>query len=218
MKGITWSRDSHGLFDYESRHLTKRTMRAQEATKISRQSNELETIPMSVSSDTNLAQTLEKTSLLKINQSGSKSFYCADQIFLEGCVKADVNNLNNNDQMYLVIRSLKSGNDKIDYHIKKGDILKIGRVKFAVKLMNIIGQEQVTKKDEEDLEFQEFLELKDNILTTEEQVKAFGTNEEDLPKCKCCWESHATLDDPLFIPCVCKSSHIHLSCLKIWMN
>jgi len=27
MKGITWSRDSHGLFDYESRHLTKKTMK-----------------------------------------------------------------------------------------------------------------------------------------------------------------------------------------------
>ena len=54
-------------------------------------------------------------------------------------MKADVNNLNNNDQMYLVIRSLKCGNDKIDYQIKKGDILKIGRVKFAVKLMSITG-------------------------------------------------------------------------------
>jgi hypothetical protein len=58
-------------------------------------------------------------------------------------VKADVNNLNNNDQMYLVIRSLKCGNDKIDYQIKKGDILKIGRVKFAVKLMQIMGQVEV---------------------------------------------------------------------------
>jgi len=27
MKGITWARDSHGLFDYESRHLTKNTMK-----------------------------------------------------------------------------------------------------------------------------------------------------------------------------------------------
>ena len=42
--------------------------------------------------------------------------------------------------------------------------------------------------------------------------------EEDIPKCKCCWESHATDADPLFIPCNCKFSHIHLSCLKIWMN
>lgn len=28
MKGITWGRDSHGLFDYESRHLTKKTLKA----------------------------------------------------------------------------------------------------------------------------------------------------------------------------------------------
>lgn len=27
MKGITWARDSHGLFDYESRHLSKSTMK-----------------------------------------------------------------------------------------------------------------------------------------------------------------------------------------------
>ena len=30
MKGITWSRDSHGLFDYESRHLTKKTMKTEQ--------------------------------------------------------------------------------------------------------------------------------------------------------------------------------------------
>jgi len=55
--------------------------------------------------------------------------------------------------MYLVIRSLKCGNEKIDYQIKKGDILKIGRVKFAVKLMGIQGMELGSKKEEEDLEF-----------------------------------------------------------------
>jgi len=32
MKGITWSRDSHGLFDYESRHLTKKTMKTSQRT------------------------------------------------------------------------------------------------------------------------------------------------------------------------------------------
>ena len=41
MKGITWSRDSHGLFDYESRHLTKRTLKADKANMIMRIGNEL---------------------------------------------------------------------------------------------------------------------------------------------------------------------------------
>lgn len=42
MKGITWSRDSHGLFDYESRHLTKKTMKTNGPSQIVRRSNELE--------------------------------------------------------------------------------------------------------------------------------------------------------------------------------
>ena len=45
MKGITWSRDSHGLFDYESRHLTKKTLRAEKAMMLMRSSNELHLIP-----------------------------------------------------------------------------------------------------------------------------------------------------------------------------
>ena len=44
MKGITWSRDSHGLFDYESKHLTKKTMRTTEPVCIVRRGNELSMI------------------------------------------------------------------------------------------------------------------------------------------------------------------------------
>ncbi len=45
MKGITWSRDSHGLFDYESRHLTKKTLRTEESVMIMRVGNELRSVP-----------------------------------------------------------------------------------------------------------------------------------------------------------------------------
>lgn len=43
MKGITWARDSHGLFDYESRHLTKKTMKTENDIIIMRHANELST-------------------------------------------------------------------------------------------------------------------------------------------------------------------------------
>jgi hypothetical protein len=43
MKGITWARDSHGLFDYESRHLTKKTMKTEQDIIIMRHGNELST-------------------------------------------------------------------------------------------------------------------------------------------------------------------------------
>jgi hypothetical protein len=44
MKGITWSRDSHGLFDYESRHLTKKTMKTNNPSLIVRKENDIEMI------------------------------------------------------------------------------------------------------------------------------------------------------------------------------
>ena len=45
MKGITWSRDSHGLFDYESRHLTKKTLKAEKSMMLMRSGDELQLIP-----------------------------------------------------------------------------------------------------------------------------------------------------------------------------
>lgn len=45
MKGITWSRDSHGLFDYESRHLTKKAMKTVDSVQIFRKQNDLELLP-----------------------------------------------------------------------------------------------------------------------------------------------------------------------------
>jgi hypothetical protein len=51
-----------------------------------------------------------------------------------------------NEHMYLVVRSLKHQNDKIDYVIQRGDIIKLGRIKFAVKEINIV--EEVMEVDE----------------------------------------------------------------------
>jgi hypothetical protein len=71
MKGITWSRDSHGLFDYESRHLTKRTMKTTQATQIIRKTNELELLPTD-KEVTDEAPTTETKQLLKIINEGGK--------------------------------------------------------------------------------------------------------------------------------------------------
>ena len=71
MKGITWSRDSHGLFDYESRHLTKRTMKTTQATQIIRKTNELELLPTDKEVHEENPST-ETKQLLKIINEGGK--------------------------------------------------------------------------------------------------------------------------------------------------
>jgi len=39
--------------------------------------------------------------------------------------------------MYLVVRSVKQGEKKLEYKLQKHDIIKLGRVKFKVKEIRI---------------------------------------------------------------------------------
>ena len=41
-RGVTWLRDSHGLFDYESRNINKKNLKTQFAGKIVRLTNDIE--------------------------------------------------------------------------------------------------------------------------------------------------------------------------------
>jgi hypothetical protein len=58
-----------------------------------------------------------------------------ETFYLECCTQPNqkVESKELNEQMFLVVRSLKHNNTKIEYDIQQGDILKVGRVKFAVK-------------------------------------------------------------------------------------
>ena len=44
-RGVTWLRDSHGLFDYESRNISKKNIRTGVSGKIVRVDDEIEFIP-----------------------------------------------------------------------------------------------------------------------------------------------------------------------------
>jgi len=54
--------------------------------------------------------------------------------------------------MFLVVRSLKEGDKKQDYKLKKYDIIKLGRVKFKVKEIRIRAfedEKQLKRKKKE---------------------------------------------------------------------
>ena len=56
------------------------------------------------------------------------------------------------ERMYLVVRSVKQGEKKLDYKLLKHDIIKLGRVKFKVKEIRIkaIEDEKTKKKRKRD--------------------------------------------------------------------
>ena len=48
MRCVTWSKDSHGLFDYESRHISKKNIKSFSQGKIVRIDNEVEFVSAEV--------------------------------------------------------------------------------------------------------------------------------------------------------------------------
>lgn len=46
MRCVTWSRDSHGLFDYESRYISKKNIKSTTSGRIIRLNNDVEFIDM----------------------------------------------------------------------------------------------------------------------------------------------------------------------------
>lgn len=46
MRCVTWSRDSHGLFDYESRYICKKNIKTGQSGRIVRLNNDVEFISM----------------------------------------------------------------------------------------------------------------------------------------------------------------------------
>ena len=121
-----------------------------------------------------------------------------------------------------------------DYEIQEKDILKIGRVKFAVKEIHYENKQQnkmdveETKNekghsansifDEPDSElFEEFNEVENYIL---DQDGNDENENEDIMKCRFCWQAEATVANPLLTACRCQGTvgSIHLNCLKSWLE
>lgn len=44
LRAVTWNRDSHGLFDYESKSISKKSCKTQFASKIVRVDNDVELV------------------------------------------------------------------------------------------------------------------------------------------------------------------------------
>lgn len=123
MKGITWSRDSHGLFDYESRHLTKKTLRAEKPVMISRSNNDIslfqynEKVSFCEQIALNVTQADDKALLKIVNK--NNTFYLEssthqhhEKDLAQIQAAGGISSLNL-ESMYLVVRSLKHNNEKI---------------------------------------------------------------------------------------------------------
>jgi hypothetical protein len=93
-------------------------------------------------------------------------------------------------------------NSSYEYELKKNDILKLGRIKFIVKELNI-----VEGNSESSIETFIPYEVNNN------------QNIENQEKCRICYSTDNTEDNPMISVCKCKGSmNLHFECLKLWLN
>ena len=133
MRAVTWSRDSHGLFDYESRHISKKSLKTYSSGKLIRSNNEINFVPLMTNITADFGEEAKSLLTLKSDKQTNNGYIIENPHFneRENLRKAELPAQSEN--MYLVVRSLKNQDGKQDYTIKEKDIIKLGRVKFKIK-------------------------------------------------------------------------------------
>jgi hypothetical protein len=111
LKAQTWDRESHGLYDYESRRVQKLELKVEKEGYMIRGKENV-----TFQNDTSIVKTQDDTVLFQLIKKNDKYYV------------RPINENQPSDRLWLVIRSLKDG-----YVIKRHDILKLGRMKFKVK-------------------------------------------------------------------------------------
>ena len=190
IKAMTWDRESHGLYDYESKRVSKFEKRLVNEGEIVRTSD---SVIFNEKMDTGDIPSEGDTCLFKLKRQGSNGNYVVEP----------QNSNMPNDRLWVVIRSLKEG-----YVIKRHDIIKLGRMKFRVKEFRTENEyfEDHDNQQSPHPGFEEDYEV----------VRA--TDSEHV--CRFCWTSEQDDSNPLFACCKCDGSvkWIHYMCVKMWVQ
>lgn len=75
-----------------------------------------------------------------------------------------------NNKMFVVVRNTKSAQNNLDYKLNRGDVIKLGRIKFSVKDYKSIYH-MTSEKKQFDSDFNQEEEKCDNSCTPQKLAK-----------------------------------------------
>lgn len=129
MRCVTWTRDSHGLFDYESKNIQKKNIKTHTGGKVILVGDEVQLVSR------NHIFGHSSRPMLSLQRSPVQH----GNYVIKNDTKSPIINDPDpeyNQQMLIVVRNTKSNHHNTDYDLNKGDVIKLGRVKFKVKALN----------------------------------------------------------------------------------
>jgi len=213
IKTYTWARDSHGLFDYESKNLTKKNLKTNNPGKILRQGNDLR-----LAKDNEKTSDKEEKELLKIAiKEGSVVVDTCKEPKEKPKIQQEESLENIDYDLWLVVKSMKLHAHSKGYKLAEGDLIKLGRVKFRIRELN--GLTNRASKSEKQTKIED-----DNVSIGESDKKseaAVGSrNSVASQTCRICLSETPEPGDPFFSPCHCTGTmkYIHVKCLQQWLK
>ena len=225
----TWDKDTNGLFDYSTKTIKKVTEVIQTSTCLIRKNHEIKSAP----NDT-FEQNEEK--LIKIEKKENSNIYYFDnkveknmEANAENIAKINNNcwyicndNQNNFIEQNKVKKNYKNKND--DYYLLKNDIIKFGRVKFALtdvhlwsgdKRYDLQLPDKASTINRNNLNTENVFDLEKEVQYLEE------VNSEEKILCRICYcEEEDKERNPMVHLCKCKGgiNYAHFNCIKLWMR
>ena len=221
----TWVRDSHGLYDYESSQTKNLNLVLGDSVQISRIKNDLHT----TEKDKEIPN--EEELILNINYQKNDIYTIDNPVnLMMQPTEENINNLSN--KIWYVLKSEDTTSPNLqtinnineDYNLCKNDIIKLGRVKYALNSVHIPD-----KKDNIDIEtpLDPLSYNIESINMNSEPVFNYiflaknelgNNNEENI--CKICYSDSNENDNPLVHLCSCSGGirFAHYFCIKKWME
>lgn len=208
IKTVTWSKDSHGLFDYENSNYDMRKFVITNSSYFYRHNNEIKVGYSDQIMPPELASADFLLSLVQDSQN-------IDRYKIEIPGNFPVQNPAVFSQ-YLIVRSLKcaDGKNQRGYTLQAGCIIKLGRIEYRV--LEVCNQ---TGAIPESINYN--LYQNESIFDIETQNQQPEVSER---LCRICYSDHlqnvAEIDDVMLYMCDCRGSTggVHYHCLKTWIN
>ena len=207
IKTFTWDRDSHGLFDFETRGLARKDFKLSSESYIIRSADSITTVnPEEVT----LA---EDSKVLALVLSQERSFVLSKPT--KALKRATC------ESMWLVVKNIKPEATLKGYRLSGGDVMKLGRVKFkVVELFGVNSYEDSESTVRSDMLLKGGVGPKHkSAKKTALKVKKSAVTDEEV-NCRICLCGETEEDDPLIMPCNCTGTmgNVHLKCLQQWLS
>jgi len=203
VKTVTWSKDSHGLFDYESKNVQYSKIRIEQSSKVFKTGNDI----LIKNTQENAISENEKF-LFSVQSHQTMQ----DQYYLNPTHIKDLEE-NPQNQSFLIVRSLKDNEGcQKGYKLSLGDVIRLGRIEYRVLEFRDNSRDiQSLLADNVDMESQPFSLLKKECSETSDDQKR---------QCRICLMDEQESQELLVNPCHCKgtSEYIHIKCLQDWIS